>query len=110
MFQLIVGVIAIFLVAAIAIAGVYYGGSIHTDSKIKADYVGNMNTATQIQGALELYFNDHSAYPPSGLSDTALLEFLVAERYLKEVPSGDWMVSPGSLARLIDNQDIEVCR
>lgn len=109
MFQLIAGIIGVLLIALLVIAAVYYGGSLHLESVVRADYAGNVSTASQIQSALELYYNDHATYPPSTLTDNDLLEFLVANGYLKEVPHGNWMVNPGSLARLITNQSVEEC-
>lgn len=109
MFQLIAAVIAIFLLGLMVLAAMYYGGGAHSDAKIRADYAGNMNTGAQIEGALRLYFNDNGMYPPSNLSDTALLEFLVANKYLKDVPSGEWTVNPQELHRPIKNQTVDEC-
>lgn len=116
MFQLVAAVVGILLLAIIVIAALYYGSGAHSDAKIRADYSGNMNTGSQIEGALRLYFNDHAMYPPSRdpetneeLVDTALLNFLVKKQYLKEIPSGDWTVNPQTLSRPIKNQTVEEC-
>lgn len=109
MFQLIAAIVAIFLLGLLAIAAIYYGGGAHSDAKIRADYAGNMNSGAQIEGALRLYFNDHAMYPPSDLENDALLEFLVKNNYLKEVPVGDWTVNPRNLSRPIKSQTIDEC-
>lgn len=109
MFQLIAAVIAIFLLGLLVLAAMYYGGDAHSDAKIRADYSGNMNTGAQIEGALRLYFNDNAMYPPSNLEDKALLQFLVDQKYLKEVPIGDWTVNSKNLSRPIKSQTIEEC-
>lgn len=109
MFQLIAAVIAIFLLGLLVVAAIYYGGGAHSDAKIRADYAGNMNAGAQIEGALRLYFNDHAMYPPDGLTDDKLLEFLVKSKYLKEIPVGDWTVNPQNLFRPINSQTIDEC-
>jgi len=109
MFQLIAAVIAIFLLGLLVLAAMYYGGGAHSDAKIRADYAGNMNTGSQIEGALRLYFNDHAMYPPSNLENEELLQFLVDNKYLKEVPAGEWTVNPQTLSRPIKNQTIDEC-
>lgn len=109
MFQLIAAVIAIFLLGLLVIAAMYYGGGAHSDAKIRADYAGNMNTGSQIEGALRLYFNDNAMYPPSHLENEPLLQFLVDNKYLKEVPAGEWTVNPQTLSRPIKNQSVDEC-
>ncbi|WP_315922684.1 hypothetical protein [Mesorhizobium sp. SP-1A] len=109
MFQLIAAVVGILLLAILVIAALYYGGGAHSDAKIRADYSGNMNTGAQIEGALRLYFNDHAMYPPSDLENDELLQFLVDNKYLKEIPAGDWTVNPQTLSRPIKTQTIEEC-
>lgn len=109
MFQLIAAVIAIFLLGLLVLAAMYYGGNAHSDAKIRADYSGNMNTGAQIEGALRLYFNDHAMYPPSNLENETLLQFLVDNKYLKEIPAGEWTVNPQTLSRPIKNQTVEEC-
>lgn len=110
MFQLIVAVISIFLVAALVLAAVYYGGSSHSEAAIKAQYAGNMNAAAQIEGAMQLYYNDHATYAPG--QDATLLQFLLEKNYLKEIPDGDWKVSKDTLYKPFpaEAQDISVCR
>lgn len=116
MFQLIVAVIAIFLVAVMVIAGIYFGGSAHTEAAIRAQYAGNMNVAAQIEGALQLYRNDHAGNPPATYngvenSNGTLLQFLTDQTYLKDKPDGDWKVSDTAIYKPFASnaQDISVC-
>ena len=58
MFQLIVAVISIALVAALAIASIYYGGSAFSSSSLRANVVTLVNGGQQIAGAQALYKTD----------------------------------------------------
>ena len=109
MFQLIVAVIAIFLVAIMVIAGIYFGGSAHSEAAIKAQYAGNMNAAAQIEGAMQLYYNDHASHAPG--QNGELLQFLKDRDYLKDIPEGDWVVNRVSLYKPFSaqQQDVAVC-
>jgi hypothetical protein len=59
MFQLIVAVISIALVAALAIASIYYGGSAFSSSSLRANVVTLVNAGQQISGAQALYKTDN---------------------------------------------------
>lgn len=63
MFQLIVAVISIALVAALAIASIFYGGEAFTKSSEKANVTALVNQAQQISGAYQLYKTDNGAAP-----------------------------------------------
>lgn len=63
MFQLIVAVISIALVAALAIASIFYGGDAFTKSSEKANVTALINQAQQISGAYQLYKTDNGAAP-----------------------------------------------
>jgi hypothetical protein len=58
MFQLIVAVISIALVAALALASIFYGGEAFTRGQLKAQVTTMINQAQQISGANTLYKND----------------------------------------------------
>ena len=58
MFQLIVAVISIALVAILAIASIYYGGSAFQRSGLKAQVDAMVNAGQQISGAQSLYQTD----------------------------------------------------
>ena len=58
MFQLIVAVISIALVAVLAIASTYYGGTAFTQSQQKAQITALVNAGEQIAGANALYVTD----------------------------------------------------
>lgn len=80
MFQLIVAVISIALVAALAIASIFYGGDAFTKSSTKAQVTTLINQGQQIAGAAALYKTDNGASP-------ATVATLVPN-YLAAAPTG----------------------
>jgi len=80
MFQLIVAVISIALVAALAIASIFYGGEAFTKSSEKANVTALVNQAQQISGAYQLYKTDNGK-APAGIAD------LTAGGYLSALPT-----------------------
>jgi len=109
MFQLIVAVVAIVLIALMVIATLYWGGSAHSEAAIRAQYAGNMNAAAQIEGAMQLYYNDNGVNAPG--EGPELLQFLKDNNYLKEIPDGDWVVDTRQIYKPFapQSQDIGVC-
>ena len=79
MFSLIVTIISIALVAALALATLYYGGAAFNKSSAMVEATRLTNQATQLQGAAELYRADRGAYPRN-------IEDLVTHNYLKSIP------------------------
>jgi hypothetical protein len=86
MFSLIITLISIALVAALALATLYYGGASWTRGAASANAATLASQGQQLLAALTLYYAGHSAYP-------ATLDELVTGEYLKTVP-----VPPASLA------------
>jgi type II secretory pathway pseudopilin PulG len=58
MFSLIITIISIALVAALAVATIYYGGSAFTQGTAKANASALVSAGQQVSGALTLYAND----------------------------------------------------
>ena len=86
MFQLIVAVISIALVAALAIASIFYGGDAFTKSSEKAVVTTLINQGQQIAGAAALYKTDNGVNAPTGEVDAA--HVLVTGDYLSAAPAG----------------------
>nr|WP_250808033.1 hypothetical protein [Neorhizobium tomejilense] len=107
MFQLIVAVIAIALVLLLVIAALYFGGSIYDESGARAAYAKNVNSATQIEAAMQLYYHDNAKNAP--FTDMELLRYLNEQKYLKDIPEGDWKVNPEALYKPIEIQDVDQC-
>jgi hypothetical protein len=81
MFSLIITIISIALVAALAVATIYYGGSAFTKGSADAAASQLMNAAQQVNGAVVLYVNDHNGQKPASIAD------LVAGNYLTASPT-----------------------
>lgn len=79
MFSLIVTIISIALVAAVAVATIYYGGPAFNQGKAGADAAKVMTQSQQILGAATLFSSDNGRWPLN-------VEELVATRYLGAAP------------------------
>mgnify|MGYP001175461834 CR=1 FL=1 len=107
MFQLIIAVIAIALVLLLVVAAMYFGGAVYDESGARAAYAKNVNSATQIEAAMQLYYHDKTSMPHG--EDMTLLNNLKSWGYLKDIPEGDWKVNAQSLYKPIEIQDVEMC-
>jgi type II secretory pathway pseudopilin PulG len=87
MFSLIIVIISIALVAALALATLYYGGSSWTRGHATAAAATATNQGEQIRAAMAVYYLDHGQYPAS-LSE-------LQGNYLRVIP-----VPPDSIAAL----------
>ena len=81
MFSLIITIISIALVAALAVATLYYGGSQFSQGSAKAQADQLISQAQQIAGANTLYSNDHG-----GSFDTTVSD-LQSNNYLNSTPA-----------------------
>lgn len=128
MFQLIVAVIAIALVAVLAIAAMYYGGDAFNSSSERALYAQYTNEGVQISSAIKVYeaqtgvptskFND--APDGSGgylknkdgatIYDAAYnFQTLVGTQLLKDknLQSSAWIIEKGEVRKRIDMSSLE---
>lgn len=105
MFNLIVAVISIALIAAMAAASIFYGGSAFGSGTAQAQASTLINNGQQIGGAQQLYMIDNSGNR-NATNDMTAANGLVAEDYLQAVPTppanstgadatdiGTWLVS-----------------
>lgn len=90
MFQIIVAVVAIALVAIMAIAMIWYGGSVFSSAGEKGRFDGYVQQGTQIQASIKLYNVDTGGLP-SGTSD-AQFSTLQTNNYLSSTPPGGWII------------------
>ena len=81
MFSLIITIISIALVAAIAVATLYYGGSTMSQGTVKAQAAQYVTEGQQIEGAVTLFYSDNIRYPTD-------LNELVLDGYLNTIPDG----------------------
>lgn len=80
MFSLIITIISIVLVAALALATIYYGGSAFTGGSAKAAASTVVSQAQQISGAITLSQNDNGGAFPADVAA------LVSGNYLQAAP------------------------
>ena len=93
MFSLIISIIAIALVAALALASIYYGGSAFQEGSADAEASTVVNQGQQVQGAVTLADVDEFTVADE--------DSLVTGNYLKEVPSvrsKSWALNAADLA------------
>lgn len=83
MFSLIVTIISIALVAALAVATIYYGGIAFQNNGTRAAAVKVVNAGQQINGAVEMYKAQRGQVP-------ATLDDLVTSNLLQSIPAGTW--------------------
>lgn len=109
MFQLIVAVISIALVAALAIASIYYGGAAFTKSSLRANVTTLVNAGQQIAGAVALYKTDYSVAPTMAqLKDEG--EYLSAEPGKAPFVSedADWAIN-GDVTEIAIDATADIC-
>ena len=94
MFSLIISIIAIALVAALAIATVWYGTDIYEEQRTEAGAAQIISETEQIEGAI-LAYNVEKGVPPvinecDPADDTCEpLQVLIDSQYLSSSPSGN---------------------
>ena len=81
MANLIIVIVSIVLVAALAIAGIFYGGQAMTDGKIESQTSQAMNESSQIRSAMRMWEIDN---PNGSLADFNDL----VPKYLNYIPPG----------------------
>lgn len=103
MFSLVVAIISISLVALLAYASMYFMGNTTSDAATTANTAQVLNTATQIQGAVNLYRNEHAGASPSSFQD------LIDGGYLKNIPPGNWSFSNNAIQSNIIISSADQC-
>lgn len=84
MFQLIVAIISILLIAALSLASLYYGGDAMTSGAAKSAAATFVNQGQQVAGAHALYKTGNGGTP---VADGSNLSELVTGEYLAAVPT-----------------------
>lgn len=90
MFQLIVAVISIALIAVLAAASFYYGGTAFNQSSLKGQVTALVNAGQQVAGAQALYATD------TGSKATTLAALLYDGKYLASTPAKPAAASAGT--------------
>lgn len=86
MFSLIITIISIALVAALALATLYYGGSAFNKGSAGAKAAQLINEGQQINGAVQIFKADSAANSVVGVAPTTVAG--LAPSYLSSVPAG----------------------
>lgn len=109
MFSLIITIISIALVAALALATLYYGGSAFNRGSTGATAARLINEGQQINGAVQIAKADFAS--ESIAAAVVDVDGLVAGKYLAQLPSG-WdgaATLESGLVMTAANVGIEVC-
>lgn len=100
MFSLIITIISVVLVAALAVATIYYGGIGFNKSGMSAQVARRISEAQQIKGAAALFKVEHQDSP------TFTLEDLVNNNYLSAAPANWASVAQDVAGVTVDNVDL----
>ena len=88
MFSLIITIISIALVAALALATLYFGGDAFNQGSARAAAATVVNQASQISGANTLYYLDNNEYATAMSELTP--EYLASEPNPGNAATGSW--------------------
>jgi len=101
MFSLIIVVISIALIAALALATIYFGGHTFLEGKPEAEAARYINEGQQISGAIRLYQAEHHGELPGNL------EADLVGRYLKDMPEAgtNWDIATDAIIKSVANAD-----
>lgn len=94
MFNLIIGTIAGIVLGTLSVAGVWYGGAVYEQARLRAELAAVQGQQQQIAAALDLYETEGGRISSLG-DDGAALVGLVEDGFLKSVPPGTWRVRKG---------------
>jgi hypothetical protein len=94
MFSLIITIVAVVLVAVLALATVYFGGSAFREGHAQATAATLVNESQQLRAAFDVYLAQQGSLP-TGTSDQISAQ-LVASQTLKALPTANWTFESGS--------------
>lgn len=105
MFSLIITIISIALVAALALATLYYGGSAFNRGSAGAEAARLINEGQQVNGAVTIAKADAAA----GGTPVTTWGGLQTGNYLSQLPSGLNLLPAGTIAPVTKAVSAEVC-
>jgi hypothetical protein len=110
MFSLIITIISIALVAALALATIYYGGNAFNRGSAEAKASQLINEGQQINGAVTMDKADKTANVAGAIDITATTTVadLVGAKYLAQSPAGWALDGTNSLATVVSSST-DVC-
>lgn len=105
MFSLIITIISIALVAALALATLYYGGSAFNRGSAGAEASRLINEGQQLNGAVAIAEADAAA----GGTAVTTWEGLVTGNYLSQLPSGLGLTGTAAIGVVTKTVSADVC-
>lgn len=105
MFSLIITIISIALVAALALATLYYGGSAFNRGSAGAEAARLINEGQQLNGAVAIAEADAAA----GGSPVSTWDNLVTGGYLSQLPSGLGLTGTATIGTVTKTVTGDVC-
>jgi hypothetical protein len=109
-FQLIIAIIAIALVAVLAVASLYYGGTAFSTGSARAAASTAVSQAQQISAADVLYQNDNAGKYAASVTDLVSGTYLQSEPKLpNNIGGAAWSLDPTSGMVFTTIANSEVC-
>lgn len=103
MFSLVITIISIALVAALALATLYYGGIAFNKGADTAEAAKLVQEANQVAGAFELYRVEKGGLPTGTEAD--IKNAIVQGGYLKQWPQGDWSLKTDYAVKVVKTEE-----
>jgi hypothetical protein len=94
MYNLITGTIAGIVLGTLSVAGVWYGGAVYEQARLRAELAAVQGQQQQIAAALDLYATEGGRASSIG-QDGVALAGLVESGFMKDIPPGSWRVRRG---------------
>ncbi len=110
MYNLIVGTIAGIVLGVLSVAGIWYGGAVYQQARLRAALAADQSAQQQVTAALTLYETDGGRVSSLG-DDGMALSSLVGLGILRDVPPGTWRIRKGGdqLVNFLRVQTSEAC-
>lgn len=107
MFQIIVAVVGIFLIAVIALLSAWFGGDAFTGQGERALFTTYLNQGSQIEASLKMYKAENGVLTFDETVETSedVLEWLKNNDYLSSVPPGTWQIDGTAIYRALDDDE-----
>ena len=105
MFNLIVAVFSVVLIAVLALAAIYYSGDAVSVRAIDAEYARLANGASQVKGAFEMHNVKEGAYPQAPDTE-GYFNALTSNGYMSTPLKGPWTIDGKQITHPIDGQEV----
>ncbi|WP_018234200.1 hypothetical protein [Thioalkalivibrio thiocyanodenitrificans] len=106
MFSLIITIISIALIAALALASIYYGGTAFTQGGAKANASAIVNQAMQISAAQTIHAADNGGTYASDVATLVSENYLASEPSLPNVLASGWTTAGTSATAVVSAGEV----